>query len=124
MIRTTLAHLCTPLLVLGGMVLRDLWCIAAAKIFCWRKRRESQREAQKQRELRQLAAELVAVEKAQREQKRRARIMAAIPHPNMLLGPLVIKANCDKDFMEITGAMHANFAAQGKTIVNADFQEN
>ncbi|MFL6310615.1 MAG: hypothetical protein ACJ71W_00790 [Terriglobales bacterium] len=106
------------------MILRDVECFIAAKIFCWRKRRQTQREAKENRELRELAAELMAAEKAEREQKKRARIMAALPHPQLLRGPLVIRAGCDKDFMEITAAMHANFAAQGKTIVNADFEKN
>jgi hypothetical protein len=34
------------LLLLAGLILRDLWCLGAAKIFCWRKRRQTQRHAQ------------------------------------------------------------------------------
>lgn len=121
MIRSLLPYFFTAV---AAVMLRDLECYLAAKIFCWRRRRASQREAKENHELRRIAAEFAAKEKAEREQKRRARIMAAIPHPNMLRGPLVINANCDRDFTEITAAIHANFAVQGKTIVNADFENN
>jgi hypothetical protein len=36
----------TALILLAGMILRDLWCLGAAKVFCWRKRRQTQRRAQ------------------------------------------------------------------------------
>jgi hypothetical protein len=107
-----------------GALLRDLQVWLAAKIFCWRKRRESQREAQKQRELHQLAAELAAVEKAEQERKKKERIAAVIPYPRLLHGPRVITIRNDKDFLLVTKCLHANFIALGKSIVDADFESN
>lgn len=124
MIRALLLHLITALC---AVILRDVWIDCTAKVFVWRRRRESHREAQKQRELRALAAELMAAEKAaeqHKNRKRQARLIAALPYPQMFGGPLTIQAKCDQDFIEITKALHGNFLAQGKSIVDASFEEN
>lgn len=124
MIRTLLPYLLTALL---AVILRDLECYVAANIFCWRKRRQTQREAQKNRELQQLAAELVAKEKEEEEQRKQARkekLMASVPYPRLLHGPLVVNIESDRDYLLIVKCMHANLIAQGKTVVNANFEEN
>ena len=124
MIRPLLPYLYVALI---SVALRDLSVYCAARIFCWRKRRQSQREAQQNRELRRLAAELAAAEKAEEEQKKKARIaklMASVPYPRLLSGPRVITVRGDKDFLLVTRCLHANFVAQGKSIVDANFEEN
>jgi len=108
----------TALIVIAVMLLRDAWCWATAKVWFWRKRRHTQREAKENRELRELAAELHALDK-----KRTAR-MGKIPYPQLIGSPLILKAHCDQDFLEITRAIHANFRAQGKPAYDANFEEN
>jgi hypothetical protein len=120
MIHVTLHNL---YIALVAVAIRDLWCYCAAQIFCWRKRRETQREAARNRELQQLAAA-----EELKKQARTAKVMMAtaskVPFPELTVGPLVIKARCDHDFLRIVKAMHANFDAQDKTINNADFENN
>jgi hypothetical protein len=47
----------TALLVFAGMILRDLQVWAIAKFFCWRKRRQTQDQAQAERLQRQKEAD-------------------------------------------------------------------
>jgi hypothetical protein len=110
-----------------GALLRDVQVWVAAKVFCWRKRRQTQREVARNRELRQLAAEFAANERAREARRKQARIemlKTTMPYPNLFKGPLVINAGCDRDLVQIINAAHANFLALGKTVVNADGEEN
>jgi hypothetical protein len=108
----------TALFVIAGMLLRDAWCWATAKVWCRHRRRQAQREAKENRELREVAAEL-----GRAGEKRTAR-MGKVPYPKLICGPLILKAHCDQDFLEITRAIHANFRAQGKPAYDANFEEN
>jgi hypothetical protein len=123
MIRAALPYLLTAIV---AVILRDLECFVAAKIFCWRKRRQSQREARENRELRELQARLTTVEQTEKNARIAKLMMAAskVPYPQLLAGPLIVKARCDHDFLLITKQLHRNFAAQGKPIVDSNFEEN
>jgi hypothetical protein len=110
-----------------GALLRDVQVWGAAKIFCWRKRRQTQREARQNRELRQLAAELAAHERSEEQRRKEARIAklkTTMPYPRLFQGPLVIHANNEGDYLRIVKAAHANFLALGKSIVSANFEDN
>jgi hypothetical protein len=122
MIRALLPYLLTAIV---AVILRDVEVFLAAKIFCWRKRRETQRQAKQDRNLRELQTKLIAPEELDK-QARIATLMAAtkVPYPQLLAGPLVVKARCDHDFLLITKQLHSNFAAQGKPIVDSNFEEN
>jgi hypothetical protein len=122
-----LPHLCTAIV---AVILRDLSCFAAVKIFCWRKRRESQREAQKNRELRQLSAELASLEKAEEEQKLKARIAKAatapkFPFPKLVGGPLIITARSREEVYLYCRQVSSNIVAQGANcFAESDFENN
>jgi hypothetical protein len=123
MIRALIPYLFTAII---AVILRDVEVFVAAKIFCWRKRRETQRQAQQDRELRELQAKLISAEELEKSARIAKVMMAAskVPYPQLLGGPLVVKARCDHDFMLITKQLHGNFKAQGKPIVEANFEEN
>jgi hypothetical protein len=106
----------TALIVLAGVLLRDAWCWASARVFVWFRQRRTQRELRENLELRQIADKMDALDK-----ERAARIL---PYPQLFSGPLIIKASCDHDFLQITRALHANFRAQRKPIVDANFERN
>jgi hypothetical protein len=106
----------TALIVLAGVLLRDAWCWATAKVWCWRRRRQAQREAKENRELREIAAKLDAL-----ENERAKRI---VPYPQLLKGPLVVSARNDDDYILFCRQMHANFVSQRKLISTANFEEN
>ncbi len=61
----------TALLMLSGLIARDLWCWSIAKVYCWRKRRQTQRQAQIERLQRQREADEKAA--AQHDQTLSAR---------------------------------------------------
>lgn len=116
----------TALFVLAGVLLRDLWCWAAAKVFVWRRCRQTQREARENRELRQLAERYALTQgriTAVRQTVEAERIKQAL-NPQLLNGRRVIKCRDDKDFIRITEYLHMNFRQQGKVIFDANFEEN
>jgi hypothetical protein len=127
MIRTLLPCLLSAVL---AVILRDLACFAAAKIFCWRKRRQSQREAKENRELRQLAAEFAAKEKAEEQQRLKAmnvKILAnpTVPFPKLVGGPLIITARSRDEVYLFCRQVSSNIAAQGATcFAESDFENN
>jgi hypothetical protein len=123
MIRAALPYLLTAIV---AIILRDAEVFLAAKLFCWRKRRQSQREAKENRELRALQAQFNAKQEMEKS-ARIAKVMITatkVPYPQLLSGPLIVKARCDHDFLLITKQLHRNFAAQGKPIVDSNFEEN
>jgi hypothetical protein len=127
MIRALLPYLVTAIV---AVILRDVECFVAAKIFCWRKRRQSQREAKQTRELRQLEAQWTAAEQASQETEKNARIaklMAAaskVPYPRLLSGPLVITPRCEHELILITRQLVTNFNALGKTVCSSNWEKN
>lgn len=133
MIRQLLPSLLSAVL---AVILRDLECFIAAKIFCWRKRRQTQREAQKQRELRQLAAELAAAEKSEAQEKLKARTDKAmitappappvVPFPRLLGGPLIITARNREEVYTLCRQVSSNIAAQQRVncFSESDFENN
>jgi hypothetical protein len=128
MIRTLLPCLLSAVL---AVILRDLECFIAAKIFCWRKRRQSQREAKENRELRRLAAEFAAKEKAeqqQRLQEMNAKILAkpTVPFPKLIDGPLIITARSREEVFTLCRCISSNIASQQSVnnFSESSFEEN
>ncbi|HEU0369092.1 MAG TPA: hypothetical protein VFR42_07780 [Candidatus Acidoferrum sp.] len=122
----TRAQINIALLVIAGMFLRDAWCWSVAKFFCWRKQRQTQRRVKQDRELRALQSQLVSVEELEKD-ARIAKVMLAaskVPYPQLLAGPLIVKARCNHEVLLITKQMQRNFAAQGKQIVDGNFEDN
>jgi hypothetical protein len=116
----------TALIVLAGVLLRDLWCWCSGRVWLWRKRRDTQRRVQADRELRALEAQLVSAEKTIKA-ARIAKLMrdaSTVPYPQLLASPLIIAPRSDLEFLQVTRQLHANFAAQRKTIFNIDFEKN
>jgi hypothetical protein len=113
MIRTLIPCLISAVL---AVILRDLECFLAAKIFCGRKRRETQREAARNRELQQLGAELAAKEKAEEEERKQeqTKIAAAskVPFPQLVGGPLIITARSRDDVYMFCRQISSNIASQ------------
>ena len=108
----------TALIVLAGVLLRDLWCWCAAKLFCWRRRRQAKREAAQTTELRALARQYSLKQVTEAERMKQAL------NPQLLNGRRWIGCRNDKDFLRIMEYLHANFRARGKVIFAADFEEN
>jgi hypothetical protein len=98
-----------------AVILRDLECFVAAKIFCWRKRRQTQREAKQQRELRELQVKLVAAEEIEKQASiAKLRISAAsnLPFPHLADGPLVVTARSTDEVYILCRRIASNIAAQ------------
>jgi uncharacterized iron-regulated membrane protein len=112
-----------------GALLRDLqvWC--AAKLFCWRKRRQTQREAKQNRELRELQTKLAAAEELERHARiAKARIAAAssVPFPQLVGGPLIITARSREEVYSLCRRISSNIASQ-QTVNNfseSSFENN
>jgi hypothetical protein len=128
MIRTLLPCLLSAVL---AVILRDLACFAAAKIFCWRKRRQTQRQAKQDRELRQLTDELAAKEKAEQQQKvqeMNAKILAKpmVPFPKLVGGPLIITARTKDEVYSLCRCISSNIASQQSVnnFSESSFEEN
>ena len=123
MIRAALPYLLTAIV---AVILRDLEVFIAAKIFCWRKRRQTQRQAKQDRELRELQGQLIAAEELEKNARIAKVMMAApqVPYPQLMGGPLVVKAACDHEFIRLEKQLRANFAAQNKPIFNWDWKRN
>ena len=115
MIRALLPHLVTALV---AVILRDVWITCAARVWSWRKRRQSQRDAAQTRELRALAMQYSLKQVIEEERIKR------VLNPQLLNGRRAIRARNDKEFLLITERLHENFRAQGKAIFAADFEEN
>jgi hypothetical protein len=127
MIHVTLHNL---YIALVAVAIRDLWCYCAAQIFCWRKRRETQREAARNRELRQLGAELAAREKAEEKERKQqqTKIAAAskVPFPQLVGGPLIITARSRDEVYMFCRQISSNIAS-GQNVNNfseSSFEEN
>ena len=112
-----------------GALLRDLqvWC--AAKIFCWRRRRQAQREAKQNRELRELQAKLIAaeeLEKRARADKVKMAAASTVPFPQLVGGPLIITANSRDEVYSLCRRISSNIASQ-QTVNNfseSSFENN
>jgi hypothetical protein len=118
----------TALYVLAGILIRDAWCWAADKVWCWRRRRQAQREARENRELRVLAAQYSArqfeSERAELKSLIESERLKKALNPQLLGGRRVIFAPDDKSFLRITEHLYSNFRALGKLVVDANFEEN
>jgi hypothetical protein len=112
-----------------AVILRDLECFVAAKIFCWRKRRQTQREAKQNRELRELQTKLAAAEEMERQARiAKARIAAAssVPFPQLVGGPLIITARSREEVYSLCRRISSNIASQ-QTVNNfseSSFENN
>jgi len=112
-----------------AVALRDLWCYCAAKIFCWRKRRQTQREAKKNRELRELQAKLIAaeeLEKRARAEKVKMAAASTVPFPQLVGGPLIITAHSRDEVYSLCRRISSNIASQ-QTVNNfseSSFENN
>jgi curved DNA-binding protein CbpA len=126
MIRSLLPYFFTAV---AAVTLRDLECFVAAKIFCWRKRRQTQREAKENRELRELQTKLAAAEEVERQARiAKARIAAAssVPFPQLVGGPLIITARSREEVYSLCRRISSNIASQ-QTVNNfseSSFENN
>jgi hypothetical protein len=113
-----------------GALLRDVQVWGAAKVFCWRKRRQTQREAQQNRELRQLAAEFAAHERSEEESRKQIakRVAEAckVPFPRLMGGPLIITANTRDEVYMYCRQISSNIASKQEVncFSESSFEEN
>jgi hypothetical protein len=122
MIRALLPYLLTAIV---AVILRDLECFLAAKLFCWRKRRQTQRQAQQDRELRELQAKLTAVEEMEKN-ARIAKLMAVpdVPFPHLVGGPLAIEASTWPEATLTIRELVTNFRSQKKIVASWSEKRN
>jgi uncharacterized protein YjiK len=126
MIRTLLPCLLSALL---AVILRDVQIHVAAKIFCWRKRRQTQREAQSARELRELQAKLVAAEELEKQARIAKLKMASasnVPFPQLVTGPLIVTAHSTDEVYILCRRIASNIAAQRRVdnFAESSFENN
>jgi uncharacterized iron-regulated membrane protein len=126
MIRSLLPYFFTAV---AAVMLRDLECYLAAKIFCWRKRRQSQREAKENRELREMQAKLVAAEELEKQARiANLRIAAAsgVPFPHLAGGPLIVTARSNDEVYTLCRRISSNIAAcqSVNNISESSFENN
>jgi hypothetical protein len=110
MIRALLPYLLTAIV---AVILRDVECFVAAKIFCWRKRRQTQRQvkqelAQRERELQEQSSRTAAAKLAV--------AASTIPFPDLLNGPLVIEADSMQEVTLTIREVVANLRWQRKRV--------
>jgi hypothetical protein len=124
MIRALLPYLLTAII---AVILRDVECFVAAKVFCWRKRRQTQREARENRELRELQAKLIAAEELEKNARIAKRLAAApkVPFPQLVDGPLIITARSKEEVYTLCRQVSSNIASRGtRFFSDSNFEEN